>query len=164
MLQEFLHKVNPRELKLAATIVLEEEMLQNALAIEHASLLAKGVFIPTLHTRDARHGEQVVSRNASNQQFGGLQSGAHLDAESAERPSQQQHHQGHLEDSQQEYSMFEDAAPTAEGSLQHDQFQNHIPNLGQGQGSGAQNNNHQTGTNKRAQDEEELDWAPDFAT
>lgn len=67
LLQEFLHKVNPKELQLAATIVLEEDMLQNALAIEHASLLSKGVFIPTLHTKGGQSAaERVVARPTSS--------------------------------------------------------------------------------------------------
>jgi len=68
LLQEFLHKVNPKELQLAATIVLEEDMLQNALAIEHASLLSKGVFIPTLHTKGSGQSaaERVVARPTSS--------------------------------------------------------------------------------------------------
>jgi hypothetical protein len=49
MLSDFLRRVDVRELNAAATVVLEEEMLQHALAIEQASLARKGVFIPTLH-------------------------------------------------------------------------------------------------------------------
>jgi hypothetical protein len=51
LIYNFSHKVDAQELELAATIVLEEDQLQSALAIEQASLQQKGVFIPTLRLK-----------------------------------------------------------------------------------------------------------------
>jgi hypothetical protein len=46
--REFKNNIDQHELYTAASIVVEEEKLQNALAVEQASLLEKGVFIPSL--------------------------------------------------------------------------------------------------------------------
>lgn len=54
LLNDFLYQYDPRELEAAALIVMEEEILQNALNIEKQSLLAKGVFIPTLQLKRPR--------------------------------------------------------------------------------------------------------------
>lgn len=66
LLHQFATRVSARELQLAATVVLEEEVLQNALSIEQASLLQKGVFIPTLHFGGTGE-DRVVSRTAAEQ-------------------------------------------------------------------------------------------------
>jgi hypothetical protein len=48
ILKEFLINIDKRELHAAATVVMDDTMLQNAIQIEHQSLVAKGTFIPTL--------------------------------------------------------------------------------------------------------------------
>lgn len=48
IIKEFLNNIDKQELHAAATVVMDDSMLQNAIQIEHQSLVAKGTFIPTL--------------------------------------------------------------------------------------------------------------------
>ncbi len=63
LLKEFLHNIDREELKAAATVVLEEERLQQALATEQTALKSKGVFIPLLRPNNP------AAYNGSNSPF-----------------------------------------------------------------------------------------------
>uniref|UniRef100_A0A7S3HKJ8 Uncharacterized protein n=1 Tax=Spumella elongata TaxID=89044 RepID=A0A7S3HKJ8_9STRA len=171
LLQEFLRKVNPKELHLAATIVLEEEVLQNALAIEHASLLSKGVFIPTLHTQPGGQsgGEKmkVVARGTSGQ------SSSHVQSHEAHPEHQHQQHQHqHHESSRnsvahQEYETQKyDGEHSANGSLvsHHSEMQQREPFSGKSR-QPAPDTDHNIENDQKPQknEDEPVDWAPDFA-
>lgn len=48
IVEEFINNIDGRELRAAAAVIMDDEMLQHAIKLEQESLLSKGAFIPTL--------------------------------------------------------------------------------------------------------------------
>jgi hypothetical protein len=167
LLHEFRCRVSARELQLAASVVLEEEVLQNALAIEQASLLHKGVFIPTLHAK--RGGEErVVTRSSSLQGLHGTAARSQEEAHSTSAPqhaatpaSQLPAHYsvisyGEQPHQQQPFSNGGSGRPSQQQQQQQQHHQEQHPNAAAGY------DDHSGGHGQQDQ-EGEIDWAPDFA-
>ena len=66
LITSFRQNISSKELQLAANVVLDEEVLQNALNIEHSSLLNKGVFIPILHLQSTTQLEEEENETINN--------------------------------------------------------------------------------------------------
>lgn len=167
LLHQFATRVSARELQLAATVVLEEEVLQNALSIEQASLLQKGVFIPTLHFGGA--GENgVVARSDSHQSLTHPHSArepsrkataafAHADADTPAAAAAVPPHYSNIsygEHPQQQHQPF--------------QQRTHLPEQLErgGQRRPSQQHQHYSGADQPEGEydaQDEIDWAPDFA-
>lgn len=147
LLHEFRSRVSARELQLAAAVVLEEDVLQNALAIEQASLLQKGVFIPTLHAR-REGGERVVSRGQSQQGIETMRPS--LSAPAPVPQSQSRPSSGH-QAVDRHAGGNSDSRHGDEGLQQTSRESREVEEKAQ------------NGMRNEDLNEEEIDWAPDFS-
>mmetsp|Transcript_6336 Transcript_6336/g.10578 ORF Transcript_6336/g.10578 Transcript_6336/m.10578 type:complete len:679 (+) Transcript_6336:83-2119(+) len=131
LLHAFNHRVDPRELEAAATIVLEEETLQSALAIEQASLLAKGVFIPTLHFEPTTTTTTTTTSTSTTRAQ--HNSSSHHSSSAIAHPSHHQHdnnHHHHHQLQQQQHNAEEEASIANGGGHAEEmdwETQNHHP-------------------------------------